>query len=124
MLLVRQTSSTIIDDVPSKPITDNSCTIIYIHILLETSDCSFKFHNTHHKNDKVLILLLVNLGAAYNKCIKKLFGYARSHSMSSILLELIFQLLTLLCIFSCSVCKSFLAVTQSDRSWFANIAVR
>ena len=29
MLLVRQTSSTIIDDVPSKPITDNSCTIIY-----------------------------------------------------------------------------------------------
>jgi len=62
MLLVRQTSSTIIDDVPSKPITDNSCTIIYIHILLETSDCSFKFHITHHKNDKVLILLLVNLG--------------------------------------------------------------
>ena len=26
--------------------------------------------------------------AAYNKCIKKLFGYARSDSMSGILLEL------------------------------------
>jgi len=42
-----------------------------------------------HFGNITLVTVFSKFRAAYNKCIKKLFGYARSDSMSGILLELI-----------------------------------
>jgi len=53
--------------------------LLYLHCLCVHDVALWKYY---------LVTAFDKFRAAYNKCIKKLFGYARSDSMSGIFLEL------------------------------------
>ena len=71
-----------------------------------------------HFGNITRLLFLVKFRANYNKCIKKLFGYARSDSMSGILLELIVPTADTI------VHNSHVLFASQIGQWFGNIAVQ